>query len=409
MANLYKPEVTKIDPQTKQKIKTKTKKWYGRYRDENGIEHRIPLAENKNTAQQMLAELLLQVERIKCGLVSPIEFEMKKNINEHLADYEKHLKARNNSIRHIHDVIAKIKRFINDCQWKNPLQIKMTDVENFLVDLREKYGNSIETCNHYLRALKAFCNWMYINKRHVENPILSLKVTNSRTDRRHDRRALSDAELQLLINAAESGPPVEGISGVDRAIMYLVASYTGFRKGEIGSMTIESFVFNSDNNKQEITVEACYSKRRRHDVIPLHPSITKKIKHWLKEKKPKQNEILFPISKRAGSVERDTAKMIQFDLNAARTFWIAESKNKTEENKRKTSEFLLYCNNKGKFADFHCLRHTFVTNLGRHKVPPQIAQALARHSDINLTLKIYNHIEQDEHINAINTLPTWEE
>ena len=41
MANLFKPPVTKIDPETGDKIKGKTKKWYGRYRDENGTEHRV--------------------------------------------------------------------------------------------------------------------------------------------------------------------------------------------------------------------------------------------------------------------------------------------------------------------------------------------------------------------------------
>jgi integrase len=100
--------------------------------------------------------------------------------------------------------------------------------------------------------------------------------------------------------------------------------------------------------------------------------------------------------------------MIQFDLTSARTFWIAESKTPEEEIKRTNSDFLTYKNRKGKFADFHCLRHTFITNLGKAKVPPRIAQSLARHSTLDLTLNIYNHIEQEEHTNAINNLPDWQ-
>ncbi|MDR2761266.1 MAG: tyrosine-type recombinase/integrase, partial [Planctomycetaceae bacterium] len=325
MANLYKPDVVKIDPQTKKKIKTKTKKWYGRYRDENGVERRIPLSENKTIAQQHLAELLKQVDRIKNGLVSVAEFEMKKNIDKHLDDYETHLKSRNNSSKHVKEIIAKIKRAIENCNWKNPSQINASDVEHFLVELRDDFGCSIETSNHYLQALKSFCNWMYIHKRHIEHPLTSLSKMNSRVDRRHDRRALNSEEFQLLMNAAETGPPIEGISGIDRSIMYLLASYTGFRKGEIGSLTMENICF--DNESQTtIIVDACYSKRRRYDVLPLHVSVVNKIKEWIAMKNPKPDEILFPVSERAGGVERKTSKMIQFDLTSARTFWIAESK-----------------------------------------------------------------------------------
>jgi len=66
----------------------------------------------------------------------------------------------------------------------------------------------------------------------------------------------------------------------------------------------------------------------------------------------------------------------------------------------------MYKNGEGKFADFHGLRHTFITNLGKAKVSPKVAQTLARHSDISLTMNVYTHIEEDEQIDAINSLPS---
>ena len=415
MANLFKPLVTKTDPETGEKIKVKTKKWYGRYRDENGDEHRIPLSENKNTAQQMLAELVKQVSRVKSGLAHSAEMEMKKPILGHIDDFENSLKSRNNSSRHVRDTITKIKRCAEQCRWKTPAQIKATDVEKFLVELRDVNDCSIETSNHYLRAIKAFCRWLYLNKRLVEHPLLSLSILNSRVDRRHDRRALSDEEFQLLLDAAESGPPVEGIIGPDRAMLYLLAAYTGFRKGELGSLTFKSFDFAEADTERNgniatlkvstVRIEAAYAKNRRQDVQVLHPYIVQKLKAWLAVKKPAPDEILFPVSQRSGGVERKTSKMIRFDLESARTFWIAESKNEKEENTRRNADFLLYLDEKGKFADFHCLRHTFITNLGRAKVSPKTAQTLARHSDIKLTLGIYTHIDQEEQIQAINSLP----
>jgi len=59
----------------------------------------------------------------------------------------------------------------------------------------------------------------------------------------------------------------------------------------------------------------------------------------------------------------------------------------------------------GTTAALHCLRHTFITNLGRAKVSPKTAQTLARHSDISLTMNIYSHVSEEDQIEAINALP----
>jgi integrase len=142
-------------------------------------------------------------------------------------------------------------------------------------------------------------------------------------------------------------------------------------------------------------------------VLPLHPSLIDKLKEWLVAKNPQANELLLPVSQRCGGVERRTSRMMQFDLNAARTFWIAEAENPEDEAKRLASDFLQYQNQQGLFADFHCLRHTFITNLGKAKVALKTAQTLARHSTIELTANIYTHVDQQEQIDAINSLPSW--
>jgi integrase len=353
----------------------------------------------------MLAEIVKKVARVKSGLTHSAETEMKKPIGGHIDDFETSLKSRNNTSRYVHDTIMKVKRCVKSCRWKTPAQIKKTDVEQFLVELRETYGCSIETSNHYLRSLKSFCIWLHDNKRIIENPLQKMSLLNSQVDRRHDRRVLSNKEFCLLINAAESGPPVEGIVGPDRAMLYLLAAYTGFRKGELGSLTVKSFQFGDNEKPATVTIEAAYAKNRRQDELVLHPDLVKRLKAWLALKKPESNEILFPVSQRSGGVERKTAKMIRFDIESARTFWIAEAESEKEEKRRCDADFLLYRDEKGKFADFHCLRHTFITNLGKAKVSPKAAQTLARHSDISLTMNIYSHLSEEDQVEAINSLP----
>jgi len=44
---------------------------------------------------------------------------------------------------------------------------------------------------------------------------------------------------------------------------------------------------------------------------------------------------------------------------------------------------------KGRVADFHSLRHTFISNLVDGQVHPKVAQKLARHCTITLTMDRY--------------------
>ena len=69
------------------------------------------------------------------------------------------------------------------------------------------------------------------------------------------------------------------------------------------------------------------------------------------------------------------------------------------------SDFLCYCNHDGLFADFHSMRHLFITSLERAGVSPKMAQTLARHSDIRLTLGVYTHVELPDCSAAIESLP----
>ena len=97
--------------------------------------------------------------------------------------------------------------------------------------------------------------------------------------------------------------------------------------------------------------------------------------------------------------------MVETDLASAREVWINEANSIGERESREASDFLKYVDSHGKFADFHGLRHTFITNLCRANVSPKTAQVLARHSDIKLTMQIYSHVAPEEQATAIRQLP----
>ncbi len=78
----------------------------------------------------------------------------------------------------------------------------------------------------------------------------------------------------------------------------------------------------------------------------------------------------------------------------------------TEQVHRRESDFLTYRDRNGRVADFHALRHTFITNLIAAGVHPRPAQTLARHSTITLTLDRYSHTLRGAETAALAALPS---
>ena len=209
MASLYKRYRIVVNKETGQKERREQSSWWGRFRDALGIERRMSLSPNRKIAERKLKDITDRIMLEKSGLIPPAEKEMKRHLREHIADFEKHHAANENSEQHVVEIVKKVKAFVEFCGWQTPSQIREHDVETFLYDLRKVRGRSIQTSNNYLRAIKNFTRWMVRNKRMTSNPIEGLSMLNVRTDRRHDRRPLDDYELKLLIEAAESGPPAE--------------------------------------------------------------------------------------------------------------------------------------------------------------------------------------------------------
>ena len=90
-------------------------------------------------------------------------------------------------------------------------------------------------------------------------------------------------------------------------------------------------------------------------------------------------ERLFP-----GTWREKAAKMLRIDLDAAG---------------------IAYATDDG-IADFHSLRHSFISNLVSGGVHPKLAQQLARHSTIALTMDRYTHVGLLDMTAALESLPT---
>ena len=331
------------------------------------------------------------------GLISQTKAAAGRALTDHLDDFETSLLTNGGLERHARQTATRVRKLVADCGFRFWSEISASKVEKYLADLRTGSERlSIQTVNFYLQAVKQFAKWMVSNRRASESPLDHLKSQNVRTDRRHDRRALSVEELRSLLESTRLGVSRFGMTGTQRAVLYRLAVESGLRANELQSLTVGSF--NLDTQPPTVTVKAGYSKRRREDVLPLRPNMVEDLKLLFGRKRPQTAAFSLPRGDKM-------VHMMRADLTSARDAWVANGLSEAERAARRESSYLSYRDEAGLVADFHSLRHSFISNLARSGVHPKLAQSLARHSDINLTLSRYSHTTTGEQSDALATLP----
>jgi hypothetical protein len=132
-----------------------------------------------------------------------------------------------------------------------------------------------------------------------------------------------------------------------------------------------------------VIVEAAYSKRRQREEQPIPTWLAARLRVWL-AKRPGQPmlwvdpQVLWP-----GSRRRHAAEMLREDLKAAE---------------------IDYRDAAGRVFNFHALRHQYVSDLAAAGVHPRVAQGLARHSTIELTMNRYTHVAMHDVVGAVEAI-----
>ena len=159
MASLYKKPITVTEPKTGRKVKRKSAKWWGRYRDALGRDRRVPLARDKAAAQAMLNELVLKAEREAAGQLDPFEEHAKRPLSEHIDDFEQHLCDKGNSDQYVGEVAAKVRKIVYGCKWTYIRDLSPSGAQRFLADLRERIMGKPQFTSDgyrpYIRAVEA--------------------------------------------------------------------------------------------------------------------------------------------------------------------------------------------------------------------------------------------------------------
>ncbi len=266
--------------------------------------------------------------------------------------------------------------------------------------LPDDAGMSIAASNDYLASIKNFANWLVRSRRIAENPFAHVSKLNAATDPRHERRPAALDEFARLLKATEHVSPFRGLTGHDRAMLYLLAVSTGYRASELASLTRCSF--DLESSQPTVTVKAAYSKRRRTDTRPIRSDLAGVLAGWLRTR--------FAVD---AVVDVESAAIVPLRQTSLATrdarVWPGHWPAKAAAMLRRDLEAagIPYRDDEGHVLDFHALRHTFGTNLARAGVSPKVAQELMRHSDINLTMGTYTHVGLYDLNAAVESLPAF--
>jgi len=411
MAQVYRQKYTS-KMANGQRVSRTASKWYIDYTDYvdgEPVRRRVAGYTDKVATQQLAAELERKAERRKAGIIDKGDELQLRPLSEHLAAWSDALYDKGTTAKQADLIVSRVKAAFAGIGAKLWGELDANKVLAYLADRRsprverlpdgterEKPGISIQTCNHFLRHLKQFARWMVRTGRAKRNPFDCLAMMNAKTDRRHERRVLSADEIAWLLSTTHGAAEWRGIVGSERELIYRVVLQTGLRATELRSLTVGSFRLTATS--PTVTVSAAYSKRRREDVLPLRPDLAELLKTHFKGKLGGAKALSIPKS-------YDTADMIRADLDKTRAAWISKAESEQDRQAREASDFLKYTDSAGRVADFHALRHTFITNLARAGVHPKVAQQLARHSSITLTMDRYSHTVIGELAEALDMLP----
>ena len=393
MASVFKRKADRNDPNSR---------WTAKIRVAPGVYKPVIGFTDKRATEKYARRLEDEFRAMERGerdaAAEKLGTQARRPIGQHVAEYRAFLESKRNSTQHVDETIGGIEATIETCGW-----LTLTDLDGarFAALLGELVtaGKSARTANKRRLAVRGFVRWLVREARLRVDPLANVGPMREEDDVRRDRRALSDEELMRMIRAAEGGATIGGLSGRDRAMLYRVAVGTGFRVAELASLTPASFDLDADGGPW-VVVGAGYSKRRRRDVQPIRPDLAEVLRPWLRGRDTEAR--LWRTSK------RHTAGMVATDLEAARAKWLNEAADERERTQRDKSDTLRMVDSAGRVADFHALRHTFITRMLRARVSPKTMQSLARHSTITLTMDRYSHLDLADPAAALDSLPSLE-
>ncbi len=355
---------------------------------------RPDLARWLESAPQNMREHLL-----RCGLIEQRQAAAGTSLEDLLGRFIAHLRAKRRTDQYIGEMGQALRRLFAGCRFEAWSDCEAGALEGFLSGLKQE-GLSARTVNTYLAAFRAFSNFLV--NREIVQPVpgfKAIKPLNWNEDRRRIRRALTADELERLFEAARERPLAEAVKlnrgadkgklgamltpgtieklkrlGETRRLVYRIAFGTGLRRSELGSIRVADVRFRSIPPK--IVLDAANEKSRKGSELPLRADLARELGDFIERRGLAADDLVFG--------DFPSPRTFRRDLEAAGVALVDE---------------------RGRIADFHCLRTSMGSHLAAAGVPVRTTQELMRHSTVELTMRHYSDAAILDLAGALNSLP----
>ena len=339
--------------------------WIIKWFDPNGKRReKSSRTTDKRAADRIAAQLEAGVALRREGVVDPhldrYAVEGTHPLMHHVDAYLAHLEHAKRSPRTIKDARAHLEWSMKHTGATRLPDLTLDAVEKALSVLQAD-GRSARTVNHRGGSIRAFLNWCVKSGRLPANPLRFLPKQVEDTDRRRERRSLTEEELRRLMAVGEER---------GRKLWYLMALWAGLRLSELKHITW------GDVNLARGVLVVRKGKANRVDEVPLHPDLAAE----LTRERPRT---ALPSAKVFPTAVSNTTRR--------KDFMRAEIPETDED---------------GRYADLHALRSTLGTMLARAGVTPQVAQKVMRHSDYRTTIRFYTKLGLSDTAAAVHALPS---
>ena len=420
-----------------------------KYRDGSNLVREIATGcRDEQAARQIMADLERRAELVKAGVMTTAEDSIADHqstlLTDHVDAFFAHQQSRGVSKAQLGNTRGRLNRVVADVGLVRLSDLSAVGLERWL-STRKEDGMGAVTRNAYREAWVTFGNWCVRHHRLTANPFADVPKADTKSDRRHQRRALTEDELCRLIFVGSLRPLAEfgreavrksadevlgrrtwekaaltfetiadaanrgrvalrdnsrflaelERRGRERGLIYKTLILTGLRRGELASLTVGQLEL--DGPVPFARLNAADEKNRQGNSIPLRADLVADLREWLEAKLHDERTAALRngqvVPSRLGpdtpivNVPASLVRTLDRDLQAAGI-------PKRDE--------------RGRVVDVHALRHSFGTMLSRNGVAPRTAQAALRHSTIDLTMNVYTDPKLLDIHGALESLPKFD-
>lgn len=194
-----------------ERIVTESPTFLAKFRDGQGFICEVSTGcRDEAAARSVLSELERRAELVKSGVMTTAEDAIAVHqhtpLTDYLSEYINSMEASGRAESHVTGTKRLITRLIDELSLHRLADIRPEAIERWLAQQaagsKTKQSMAARTRNSYLVAIRGFLNWCISRDRLMINPLTKLDRADERSDRRRERRALTEAELSRLLIVA---------------------------------------------------------------------------------------------------------------------------------------------------------------------------------------------------------------